>query len=83
MDAGKLVPDDVIIGIVEERLAEPDCAGGYILDGVPRTIAQAEAWKRTGVKFDASSPLRSPTPRSKTHDGPAHVPRTAAPPTMW
>ena len=43
MDAGKLVPDEVIIGIVTERLAEADCANGYILDGVPRTIAQAEA----------------------------------------
>ena len=43
MDAGQLVPDEVIIGIVTERLAEADCAGGYILDGVPRTIAQAEA----------------------------------------
>ena len=43
MDAGKLVPDDVIIGIVSERVAEPDCANGFILDGVPRTIPQAEA----------------------------------------
>ena len=43
MDAGKLVPDQVIIGIIAERLAEADCAKGYILDGVPRTIAQAEA----------------------------------------
>ena len=42
MDAGKLVPDDVILGIVEERLAQSDCQNGYILDGVPRTIAQAE-----------------------------------------
>ena len=42
MDAGQLVPDDVIIGIVTERLAEDDCKNGYILDGVPRTIAQAE-----------------------------------------
>ncbi|MDR3785044.1 MAG: nucleoside monophosphate kinase, partial [Dysosmobacter sp.] len=41
MDAGQLVPDDVIIGIVTERLAEDDCKNGYILDGVPRTIAQA------------------------------------------
>ena len=43
MDAGKLVPDEVIIGIVAERLAQPDCASGFILDGVPRTIGQAEA----------------------------------------
>ena len=43
MDAGKLVPDEVIIGVITERLAEADCKGGFILDGVPRTIAQAEA----------------------------------------
>ncbi len=52
MDSGALVPDDVIIGIVVERLAEPDCANGYILDGVPRTIAQAEALENAGVQFD-------------------------------
>ena len=52
MDAGKLVPDEVIIGIVAERLAEPDCANGYILDGVPRTIAQAEALEAAGIHFD-------------------------------
>ena len=52
MDAGKLVPDEVIIGVITERLAEPDCANGYILDGVPRTIAQAEALEKAGVHFD-------------------------------
>lgn len=52
MDAGKLVPDDVIIGVITDRLAEADCAGGYILDGVPRTIAQAEALEQAGIKFD-------------------------------
>ena len=52
MDAGQLVPDDVIIGIVTERLAEDDCKNGYILDGVPRTIAQAEALDAAGVRFD-------------------------------
>ena len=52
MDAGKLVPDQVIIGIIAERLAEDDCAKGYILDGVPRTIAQAEALEAAGIKFD-------------------------------
>ena len=52
MDAGKLVPDEVIIGIVAERLAEPDCANGFILDGVPRTIAQAEALEAAGIRFD-------------------------------
>ena len=52
MDAGKLVPDSVIIGIVAQRLERPDCAGGFILDGVPRTIGQAEALDKAGVTFD-------------------------------
>ncbi len=52
MDNGQLVPDDVIIGIVEERVARDDCKNGYILDGVPRTIAQAEALERFGVAID-------------------------------
>ena len=52
MKAGKLVPDEVIIGIIKERLAEPDCAKGFILDGVPRTIAQAEALEAAGIRFD-------------------------------
>ena len=52
MDEGKLVPDDVIIGIITERVAEADCANGYILDGVPRTIAQAEALEKAGIVFD-------------------------------
>ena len=52
MDEGKLVPDEVIIGIINERLAEEDCANGFILDGVPRTIAQAEAMEKAGIQFD-------------------------------
>ena len=52
MDAGKLVPDEVIIGILKERLAQPDCANGFILDGVPRTIAQAEAIETMGIRID-------------------------------
>ena len=52
MDEGKLVPDEVIIGIIHERLAEEDCANGYILDGVPRTMAQAEAMEQAGIQFD-------------------------------
>ena len=52
MDAGKLVPDDVIIEIIHERVAGEDCANGYILDGVPRTIAQADALERAGIVFD-------------------------------
>ena len=53
MDAGQLVPDDVIISIITERLAADDCRNGYILDGVPRTIAQAEAMEKAGITFDA------------------------------
>ena len=52
MDAGKLVPDEVIIGIITERVAQEDCKNGYILDGVPRTIAQAEALEKAGITFD-------------------------------
>ena len=52
MDAGKLVPDEVIIGIITERLAQDDCRNGFILDGVPRTIAQAEALEKAGIQFD-------------------------------
>lgn len=54
VDAGKLVPDDVIIGIVKERLAQPDCENGYILDGVPRTIPQAQAMEEMGVVVDCA-----------------------------
>src|ERR1700758_2730755 len=46
MDAGALVPDEVVVGIVEERLAKPDCSSGFILDGFPRTVLQADALKR-------------------------------------
>ncbi|MDE7055449.1 MAG: adenylate kinase [Oscillospiraceae bacterium] len=53
IDAGALVPDEVIIGIVDERLRQDDCRNGYILDGVPRTIAQAEALEKAGIQFDA------------------------------
>ncbi len=52
MDEGKLVPDRVIIEIVAQRLQQPDCAKGFILDGMPRTIGQAEALDHAGVKFD-------------------------------
>ena len=53
MDSGKLVPDEVIIGIIGERLEEEDCRKGCILDGVPRTIAQAEALEKADIKIDA------------------------------
>ena len=54
VEAGQLVPDDVIIGIVEERLAQDDCINGYILDGVPRTIPQAEALEERGIAIDCA-----------------------------
>ena len=54
VEAGKLVPDEVIINIIRERLAEPDCANGYILDGVPRTIPQAEAMEALGIEIDTA-----------------------------
>ena len=52
MESGALVSDEIIIGIIRDRLAEPDCANGYILDGVPRTLGQAEALEENGIKFD-------------------------------
>lgn len=52
MDAGGLVSDDIIIGLVKERLKQPDCASGYLFDGFPRTIPQADAMKEAGVALD-------------------------------
>ena len=52
VDEGNLVPDDVVIGIIKERLAEDDCKNGFVLDGFPRTIPQAEALDRMGVEID-------------------------------
>jgi len=52
MDAGQLVSDDIIIGLVKERLKDADCANGYLFDGFPRTIPQADAMKDAGVKID-------------------------------
>ena len=52
MDSGGLVGDEIIIGLVEERIAKPDCAAGFLFDGFPRTIRQADALKEAGVKLD-------------------------------
>ena len=54
VESGKLVPDEVIIGIIQERLAEPDCRNGYILDGVPRTIPQAQTMEDMGIEIDCA-----------------------------
>lgn len=54
VDSGRLVPDDVIVGIVRERLAKEDCQKGFILDGMPRTIPQAQALEEAGVEIDAA-----------------------------
>ncbi len=53
MGAGQLVPDDVVLAMVRERIAEPDCAGGYLFDGFPRTLGQAEALDESGIGIDA------------------------------
>ena len=60
MDGGLLVPDELIMGIVAERTAQPDCANGFILDGFPRTIPQAEALDALGVKIDCVLSLEVP-----------------------
>ena len=52
MDAGGLVSDDIILGLIKERIAQADCANGFLLDGFPRTIAQAEGLKKMGVVID-------------------------------
>ena len=52
MDRGALCPDDIVIGLVKERVAQPDCSKGFIIDGFPRNIAQAEALRRAGVDLD-------------------------------
>ena len=56
-ETGKLVPDDVVVGIIKERLSEKDCENGFILDGFPRTVAQAAALESMGVEIDAALSL--------------------------
>ena len=52
MDEGKLVPDELTVALVKDRISQPDCANGFLLDGFPRTIPQADALKESGVKID-------------------------------
>ncbi len=63
MDAGQLVPDEVVIGIIKDRLAKDDCNNGFILDGFPRTIPQAEALDTMGVKIDKVIDIEVPDER--------------------
>ena len=60
MEAGQLVPDDVVIGIIKDRLVEDDCKNGFILDGFPRTIPQAQALENMGVEIDAVVDIEVP-----------------------
>ena len=60
IDQGKLVPDEVVVGIVKERLSQDDCKNGFILDGFPRTIPQAEALSKAGVEIDKVLSLEVP-----------------------
>jgi len=60
MDSGKLVPDEVVIGIIKERLAHDDCKNGFVLDGFPRTIPQAEALDKMGIVIDKAIDIEVP-----------------------
>lgn len=60
IEKGNLVPDEVVIGIIKDRLSEDDCRGGFILDGFPRTVPQAEALEKMGVTIDAVVSLEVP-----------------------
>jgi adenylate kinase len=60
MDAGQLVSDDIIVGLVKERIVEPDCAGGFLFDGFPRTLPQAEAIRAAGVVIEAIVEIEVP-----------------------
>ena len=59
MDTGKLVSDEIVIELLNNRIQDPDCANGFILDGVPRTIGQAEALEQAGIRFDAAVALEN------------------------
>ena len=77
MDSGALVSDDIIIGLVKERIAQPDCADGFLFDGFPRTIPQADAMKAAGVKLDYV--LEIDVPDSAHHRAHERPPRRTSP----
>ena len=75
MDAGGLVSDDIIIGLVKERIAQPDCANGFLFDGFPRTIPQADAMKAAGVKLDVVLEIDVPDDgHHRAHERPPRAP---------
>ena len=74
MDAGQLVPDEIVIGLVRERLKAPDCARGYLFDGFPRTIPQAQALKEAGVAIDFVLEIDVPDDEIITRRGGRRVP---------
>lgn len=82
MDQGQLVPDEVVIGIVKDRLADPDCQKGYILDGFPRTVEQAKALS-TFAKIDVAINLDVPTMCWSSASAAAACARCAARPITW
>lgn len=69
MDSGALVPDDVVIGILKDRIAEDDCKKGFILDGFPRSVPQAEALEKMGVKIDKVVEISVPDETIKSRLG--------------
>ena len=69
MDEGKLVPDEVVIGIIRDRLAQEDCKNGFILDGFPRTVAQAQALDDSGVGIDRVIDIEVPDERIERRMG--------------
>ena len=82
MDSGGLVSDEIIIGLVKERIAQPDCANGFLFDGFPRTIPQADAMKAAGVAIEAVLEIDVPDERHRrAHERPARAPAPRAAPT--
>ena len=83
MESGQLVPDEILIGIIKDRLQEEDCKNGFILDGFPRTIPQAEALDNMGVEIDAVLDIEVADDASWPGCPDAVSARLAAPLTIW